>query len=135
MIVRDAAFTKGDNRWSLSLLLFRDASSEQPHAEKKNNTLLVIQMANIRKSNIRKYTFIHRSRKQLVLVKTILKYNQGKNQNKVCSGLDNSYCAQFQTLPPRAPHAPPPHSTHHACSTLLLHIFCERHSHPSKTSL
>lgn len=53
----DAAFTKGDNRWSFSRLLFRDASSEKPHAEKKNKALLVIQKANIRKSNKRKYTF------------------------------------------------------------------------------
>lgn len=59
MIVSDAAFTEGDNRWSFSLLLFRDASLEKPHAEKKNKTLLVIQKAKIRKSNIRKYTFIH----------------------------------------------------------------------------
>lgn len=48
MIVSDAAFTKGDNRWSFSLLLFRDASSEQPHAERKNKTFLVIQMAEIK---------------------------------------------------------------------------------------
>lgn len=55
----DAAFTEGDNRWWFSLLLFRDASSEKPHAEKKNKALLVIQKANIRKSTVRKYAFRH----------------------------------------------------------------------------
>lgn len=47
---------KGDNRWSFSLLLlFPDASSEQPKAVKKKKTLLVIEMAEIKYKEIHIY--------------------------------------------------------------------------------